>query len=328
MRRYKLSPQHAGLIALIVFLCVLPFLLREYLLGIATLLLINIIIVVSFRLITTMGGFNLAHLPLMGAGAYFSTLMVMDLGWPFWASMPLAGLVAALVGLGFSYPLVRMTGFAFFIGSYAVGTAMRLSWVKLTVPFGGPGGIIKIPRPPSWSFPGLPTIDFHHSIPYYFLVMVVMLVCLFIMYRLDRSRLGDTFKAIYSQEILAQHVGVNITRYKTLAYVIGASFAGIAGALLAHYLGAIDPSLFALKPTVYLLIWAVVGGTHTFAGPIIGVTVFTGIDEALRPITAWRPLVYGIILIAVLLFMPGGLESLPARVRPLVKRLRSRVRGE
>ena len=148
------------------------------------------------------------------------------------------------------------------------------------------------------------------------------------MYRLDRSRIGDTFKAIYSQDLLAQCVGINIIRYKTLAYVIGCSFAGIAGALQAHYLGAIDPHSFGLAPTVYLLIWVVMGGTHTFVGPIIGASVFTGIEEALRPFVLWRPFVYGFILIAVLLFMPGGLEGLPARVRLLVKRLRSRVSGE
>lgn len=328
MRKHNLSGRHAGLIALIAFSSVLPFLLREYHLSIVTLLLINIIIVVSFRLITTIGGFNLAHLPLMGAGAYFSTIMMKDFGLPFLLTMPLAGLVAALVGFGFSYPLVRMKGFAFFIGSYAIGEAMRLGWVKIRNPFGGPGGIINVPRPSSWSFPGLPTIDFHNSIPYYFLVLVVMLVCLFIMHRIDRSRIGDTFKAIYSQELLAKCVGINIARYKALNYVIGASFAGVAGALLAHYLGAVDPSLFSLAPTVYLLIWVVIGGTHTFAGPIIGVTIFTGIDEALRPFAEWRPLVYGFVLIFVLLFLPEGFESLPARIRPWVKRLRSWVRGE
>ncbi len=326
--KYNLSRAHAGLVALIAFSCVLPFLLGEYRLTIAILLLINVIMVVSFRLITTTGGFNLAHLPLMGAGAYFSTIMVMNFGWPFWATVPLAGLVAALVALIFSYPLVRMKGFAFFIGSYAAGEAMRLGWVKLRYPFGGPGGITGIPRPSSWSFPGLPTIDFLQSIPYYFLVLVVMLVSLFIMYRIDRSRIGDTFKATYSQDLLAKSVGISLTRYKTLAYVIGSFFAGIAGALMAHYTGAIDPYLFGLTPTVNLLIWVVVGGTHTFAGPIIGVGVLTGIDEALRAVEVWRPLAYGFILIAVLLFIPDGLEGLPARVSPWIKRLRRRIKGE
>lgn len=325
MRRYKLSPAHAGLIALVAFLCVLPFLLGGYDLSITTFLLINIIIVVSFRLITTMGGWNLAHYPLVGVGAYFSALMAINFGWPFWISVPIAGVVAALIGLGFSYPLVRMTGFAFFIASYAIGEALRLTWVKLVYPFGGPTGITRIPRPSSWSFPGLPTIDFNHFIPYYFIVLGVMMVCLFMMRRVDRSRLGDTFKAIYLQESLSESVGIDITRYKTQAYVIGAFFAGIAGALLAHFLQAIDPSLFGLETTTYLLIWAVLGGTHTFAGPIIGVGVFTGIEEALRPLAAWRPLVYGFILIGVLLFLSGGLEDLPSKVSSGIKKLRSRI---
>jgi len=326
VRKYKISPAHASLIALVAFLCVLPFQLGGYALSITTLLLINIIIVVSFRLITTIGGWNLAHYPLVGVGAYFSALMAINFGWPFWATVPLAGFVAAIIGFGFSYPLVRMTGFAFFITSYAIGEALRLSWVKLVYPFGGPTGISRIPRPSPWSFPGLPTIDFSHFIPYYFIVLVVMLVCLFIMQRIDRSRLGNTFKAIYLQEPLADSVGIDVTQYKTQAYVIGAFFAGIAGALLAHFLRAIDPSLFGLETTTYLLIWAVLGGTHTFGGPIIGVGIFTAMEEGLRPLAAWRPLVYGFILIAVLLFLPGGLEDLPGKVSTWVKKLRSWIR--
>lgn len=319
---------HAGLVALMVFLGVLPFFLSEYHLGIVIMLFTNIILVVSFRLISTTGDWDLGHLPLMGVGAYFSALMVVNLGWPFWVTLPLAGLVAALVGLGFSYPLVRMKGFAFWICSFSMGEAMRLSWVKLDYPFRGVGGVLGIPRPSSWSLPGLPTIDFRQSIPYYFVVLVAMLVSLFIMYRIDRSRLGDTFKAIASQDSLAASVGINIARYRTLAYVIGAFFAGIAGALMAHDFGAIDPTLFSFWPLILVLWWVTIGGSKTFAGPIIGVISLTAFDEALRPLTTWRPLVYGFILILFLLFMPDGLESLPAKVSPLVKRLRSSIRRE
>ncbi|MFC1956665.1 branched-chain amino acid ABC transporter permease [Chloroflexota bacterium] len=332
MNKYKLPLRQASLIALIialiVVLCIIPFNLEAHTLSIVTLLLINVIIVVSFRLIATFGGWSLAHIPLMGAGGYFSAIMMIKLGWPFWASMLVAPLPVALIGLAFSYPLAKMKGLAFFIGSFALGEAMRLSWVKIENPFGGVSGIVNIPRPSPWAIPGLPVIDFKHDIPYYFVVLVVMLVCLLIMYRLEKSRIGDTLKAINSQDLLAQCVGINITRYKTLGFVIGSFFAGVAGTLYAHYLGVLDPSLFSFTPTVYLLIWAVVGGTHTFFGPIIGVVIFTWLSEVLRVVAAWRPLVYGFILIAMLIFMPNGLEDLLVRVRTLVERLRSRLSRE
>ncbi len=316
-----------GLVVAIAVLCVAPLFLREYYTGVATELLIFIILALSFRLILTTGGWNLAHYVVMGCGAYFSAIMMRDFGWPFWATLPVAGLVAALVGLALSYPLARMREFAYLIGSYAMGEAIRLTWNKLDYPFGGPGGITDIPRPPSWSVPGLPTIDFSQAAPYYFLVMGVMLVSLFVMYRIDRSLLGDTFKSIYSQDVLAENVGINIVAYKRLAMVIGSFFAGICGVLLAHYYGNIDPAVFSLGPLIILLAWLAVGGTKTFTGPIIGTVFFVILAEALRPLGAWRPLVYGSVLIGVLLFMPYGLEGLPEMVSPWVKKMRRRIRG-
>jgi len=153
-------------------------------------------------------------------------------------------------------------------------------------------------------------IDFYEAIPYYLMTLVITLVCLFIMYRIDRSRIGNAFKVIYEDDILAESIGINVRRYRSFAFVLGSFFAGIAGALLAHRLSAIDPHLFALDEMVYLLVWVVVGGTTTFAGPVIGVAVMTFLFEWTRPLLAWRPLFFGAILIGFLIFMPGGLESL------------------
>ena len=322
MRRYKLSNSQIGLIVALIFICVIPFLLGQYYLGIATVLLIHIILAVSFRMILTTGGWNLAHFVLYGVGAYFSAIMVKDFGWPFWGALPVAGLVAALVGRVMSFPLSRMRVFAFFIGSYTIGEAIRLLWVKLNYPFGGVGGITNIPAPK------LITVDFSQPIYYYFLVMVVMLICVFIMYRIDRSRLGDVFKSIYSEDVLAENVGIDITGYKTMVFVIGSFFAGIAGSLMAHYFRAIDPSYYSLQPLVFLLIWVVVGGSKTFFGPIIGTIIFTGIEEVLRPLEAWRPLFYGLILILVLRFVPGGFEDIPRIMSPWFDKLRRKIKRE
>ncbi len=318
MRRNSPS-KPIGLAALGIILVALPFTLREYYVDVVTMLLVNVIIVASFRLITTTGGWSLAHIPLMGAGAYGTALMTGAFGWPFWLTLPLAGLVAAVIGLAMSYPLVRTKGFAFFVASFAAGEALRLCWMRFKVPFGGHKGLTNIPPPETIPIPGLRAIDFSDATPYYFLALVVTVLCLAIMHRLDKSRIGDTLKAINSQENLARSVGVNVTQYKILAFVIGSFFAGIAGVLLAHRLWAVEPQQFGFVTTLYLLVWVVFGGTRTFAGPIIGVVVLTVLGELLDPLAEWVPMIYGAILISTLLFLPEGLEGLPRRLAPWMK---------
>ena len=213
-----------------------------------------------------------------------------------------------------SYPLSRIKGFGFFIASFAFGEAIRLSWTRIKDPFGGHFGISGIPSAGTISLSGLGTLDFARPVPCYFLTLVIGVLCLMIMYRVERSRIGDTFKAIASDENLSRSVGMNILGYKRLSFVIGCFFAGIAGVLYAYYYRFVDPASFGMVNTMYLLVWSVVGGVATFAGPIIGVVVLTGVYELLRPFAEWIPLVYGIILILTLRFIPGGLESIPKRV--------------
>jgi branched-chain amino acid transport system permease protein len=217
------------------------------------------------------------------------------------------------------YPLLRMKAFAFFIGSYAIGEALRLSWIRIGI-FGGHRGISGIPHP-SISIPGLFKVSFAGVLPYYFLALAITVLCLIIMHRLDRSRITDIFKAIHEEDSLVRSVGINVTAYRILAFEVGTFFAGISGVLMAHHFGHIDPHQFDLTTGLYLLIWVVVGGFDTFAGPIIGVTFFTLLGEVMRVFGAWMPLVYGCILVITLIFIPEGLESLPRRISPLIKKM-------
>jgi branched-chain amino acid transport system permease protein len=307
-----------GLAASMTLLVLLPFIFSRYYLDLSIVFLINLILAVSFRLITTTGDFSLAHVPLMGMGAYTGALITKKLGLPFLVTLPLAGLIATLVGLIMLYPLIRMKEFAFFIGSYAIGEALRLSWIRLGI-FGGHRGISNISSP-TISIPGLFSADFSAVVPYYFLTLTITIVCLLCMYLLDRSRITEIFKAIHAEPDLVKSVGVNTTGYRILAFEIGTFFAGISGVLLAHHLGHIDPHQFQLTTGLYLLIWIVVGGYATFWGPIIGVTFFAIFGEWMRVFGAWMPLVYGCILIIALLFLPDGFESLPRRISFLFKR--------
>ncbi len=297
-----------------VLLVCAPFAVSEYKVDVFTNLLINVGLVVSFRLITTTGGWSLAHVPMMGCGAYATALLSGKLGFPFLISLPLSALVAGLVGLGISFPLTRTKGFAFFVASFAAGEAIRLCWIRFRFPFGGHKGL---GVPPPAIIDDVPWLDFSEATPYYFLALTVTLISLTIMWRLDQSRIGNTWKAIESRENLARSVGINITGYKMLAFSLGSFFAGVTGVLLAHRLWAIEPHQFGFTTTLYLLVWVVFGGAHTFWGPIWGIVTLTFLGELLQPLAEWVPMIFGAIIILTLIFLPDGLEGLPRRLREL-----------
>ena len=281
------------------------------------LLVINVLLVASYRLLTLTGEWSLAHVVIMGVGAYGSALMSKELGIPVPLAMLAGATLAGLIAFLLSFPLFRMKGFYFLIGSFAAGEVIRLiwKWSELTWLFGGPKGIKLIPP-----FPDIEalSIDFYDPVNYYYLCLIAVAIALFILYRVERSRIGLTFHAIHWQDKLAESVGVNTFGYRMLAFVIASFFAGLAGALYAHYVGTVNPNRFNVEEMVYVLIWAIVGGTATFYGPILGVVVLTILNEVvLRAlgVDEMRPMLYGAILILFILFLPKGLESLVPKAR-------------
>ena len=303
------------------FLAVLPFFLKFHHQDFVIFLIINILVVASYRLMTLTGEWSLIHVVLWGVGAYASGLITKHFDVSFWLAMPMAGLITALVAGVLSFPLFRMTGFYFLIGSFAAGEAIRMIWKYFTDPFGGPKGIKYIPSP-EITLPGLGKIEIFEPIPYYFLTLAVVAVSLFILYRLEHSRIGLTLHAIHWRAQLAESVGVNTWRYRTLAFTVASFFVGIAGALFVHYLGSANPNQFGIGIMVLVLVWVIVGGTRTFAGPIIGVIVLSILNELFRGADEIRPAIYGMVLILAMLFLPDGLESLPGKMRMLMQRRR------
>jgi len=307
-------------------LLVLPHLLSFSQQEIAVLLIINVLLVASYRLLTLTGEWSLGHVVIMGVGGYASALFVKDLGVPVPLAMPLGAVTSGLVAFVLSFPLFRMKGFYFLIGSFAAGEIIRLIWKRFTDPFGGPKGIKRIPEFPGFEIGPLQA-DFYDPITYYYLAVVVVAVSLFILYRIERSRIGLTFHAIHWQDKLAESVGVDTFWYRTLAFVIASVFAGLSGALYAHYVGTVNPHRFDVEEMVYVLIWAIVGGTATFYGPILGVVILTVINEVvLRSlgVDTLRPMFYGVILILSVLLLPAGLESLVPKARSLLTGRRAR----
>ena len=305
----KIKGGYLGLAILFSVFAALPFAIGEYRLIILTLLLIWIIVGVSYRLLATTGEFSLGHVVAMGIGGYTSALLARHLGFSFWVTAPLGGLVAAAFAAATAYPLFRMKGMYFLLGSFALGEAVRLSWRRWKVPFGGERGLWYIPSPSIGSF------TFDTTFSYYFLTLGIATACLAVMYLIDQSRIGKALVAIHSQDSLCESLGINIRSYKTLAYITASFFAGIGGALMAHYIGTVSPSLFAIGFMLYLIVWVIVGGVNTFWGPIVGVITLYSIQEVLRiRLVEYMPMFYGIVLIAVVFALPGGLESLPRRI--------------
>jgi branched-chain amino acid transport system permease protein len=310
------APRVAGALVLAAGLIALPHVLSFSQQELLVFLVIDVLLVASYRLLTLTGEWSLAHVVLMGVGAYASALFTKLAGVPVLLSIPLAAATAAGLAFLLSFPLLRMRGFYFLIGSFAAGEVIRLVWKRFSDPFGGATGVKRIPGLPEIDV-GLFAFDPFSPVHYYYLMLAVVGLSLLLLYRIERSRLGLVFNAIHWQDRLAQSVGIDTFRYRMLAFVVASAFAGLGGAFYAHYLSTVNPNQFDVEQMVYVVIWTIVGGTTRLYGPILGVVVLTVIDEVvLRAIgiAEVRPLLYGLILIATILFLPKGLESLVPRV--------------
>ena len=216
------------LAALFAGLIVLPHLLSFSQKEIAVFLMINVLLVASYRLLTLTGEWSLGHVVIMGVGAYASALFAKALGVPVLLSMGLGAASAALVAYALSFPLFRMKGFYFLIGSFAAGEVIRLLWKRFREPFGGPKGLKSIPGLPDIEIGAL-EIAFWDPVVYFYFCLIVVSLSLLVLYRLERSRIGLAFHAVHWRDQLAESVGVDTRRARTLAFVVASFFAGLAG---------------------------------------------------------------------------------------------------
>ena len=310
MNNNKLTVQNVVVgVVLLAAILTIPHFLKFHHQDLLIFLTINILVVCSYRIVTLTGEWSLIHAVMMGIGAYTASLLFIHFEMAMWFTLPLAGGAAALVAALLCFPLLRMTQFYFLIGSFAAGEAIRLTWIEFVGVFGGTGGLRGVEPPLLWG------IDFMDPIPYYYLSLCIVGVCLFLLYRIENSRVGLTLHAIHWKAPLAESVGVDAWRYRALAFIVGSFFVGVAGGLKVHYLGSVSPNQAGIGFMVFILIWVIVGGYNKFYGPIIGVIVLTVFDESIRSFEVMRPAIYGAVLILSVLFLPLGLESVPGRLK-------------
>jgi branched-chain amino acid transport system permease protein len=184
-------------------------------------------------------------------------------------------------------------------------------------------GISGIPHLDAITIPGLLHIDFAASkVPYYYFFLVLTLLTLLVLYRIEHSRIGMTLGAVAQSHLVASSIGINEGAARILALAIGCFFAGIAGAGYAHYSTFISPATFAMMPSIYLAVYLLVGGTASFAGPIVGATVLFLIPQVMGGLKGFAPFVLAGTLIVVIFLVPQGIVSLPDQTKSWIRKLR------
>lgn len=306
--------QAATAVLLIVLLVLVGALVRgSYILHVFILVMMNVVLASSLRLINLTGQLSLAHGGMVAIGAYTAALLVLKAGVSSWLSLLAGALMAGVISCAIGVPFTRLKGIYFTMVSIffvQVVTLILQQWRELT---GGASGLYNIPRPdPIFG------VEFRTKTSFFFLILVLMVVSLLIIWAIERSRIGLTFAGIKQAESLAESVGINATLYKVLALGIGGFFAGLIGGFYAQYVSALDPTAFGFLFTIYILIYMIVGGAGHFVGPIVGATLLTVLPEVARPLKSFMPILFAAILMAVIFLMPEGLVGLPARIKKLL----------
>jgi branched-chain amino acid transport system permease protein len=266
--------------------------------GIFTILALSLNLLLGYT-----GQLSLGHAAFFGIGAYTSALLALKLDWSFWLALPSAAAAAGLAGWAIGRLALKLRGAYFVLVTISfagVISLVSINWMELT---NGPLGLPGVPAPElgAWSF--------RTKRAYYYLVLGAAALSYLVCHRIVRSRIGRALIALRENEPLAESVGIDGTRYLVLAAVVSAALAGVAGSLYAHYTRFVSPEVFLFTYTVTMVIMVIAGGQGTLIGPVIGALLFTALPEALREAMAWQwqMLAYGLLLIALVFFLPRGI---------------------
>jgi len=291
--------------------------LSGYFITILITVLIYAILAHSLNIITGHAGqISLGHAAFFGIGAYTSAWLYGQAGFPFWLSVPLAAIVAGIIGAILGIPCLRVRDD--FLAITTMGINFVVEAVFLYTPFfGGAMGMggIDLPR---WFGREMTKPE------YAVLILIVFALLLVLDWWLGRSWVGLAWASIREDEVAAEAMGVDVVRFKVVAFVMGSAIAGLAGGFYAHFLTFIMPQNFGFGQSIVILSMVVFGGIGTRWGPVVGAIILGVLPEVSRPIMEYRTLVYGLLLMAMMRFQPGGLlgsESL------LMKMIRRPVRG-
>jgi len=304
-----MTPQRLiGIVALAVLVVMPPF-LRSYGLYLVSYWLVFVIATMGLNLTVGYAGqASLGHAAFLGIGAYTAAI-AMQAGLSFWLGLPLAAVLCFVVGLGLGFPALRVQTMYLAFATLGFNVAMWLVMRNEEWLTGGTSGINDIARPTlfGWSVAG--------NLAYYYVILIVALVLSALLWGLLRSPWGKAFTALRDNPIRAESLGIHVQAYTLLSFAIGAAFAGVAGALFASLVGFIEPTPFSLGVSFTMYLMVVVGGSGHFFGPAVGAVIGVLVPEWLRFAQAWYLVAFGIAVVALMLWLPGGLLSLPERLQ-------------
>jgi branched-chain amino acid transport system permease protein len=314
MAIFRTKTQWLILLAFLAFLFTSPLYFSDRILTILTIIGITVISVHGLNILTGYcNQISIGHAGFMAVGAYTSGILTAHFGWSFWAALPCAALAAGMVGILFGLPSLKVKGFYLIMATIAA--QFIIIWFILqfrNITGGGDG--LAVPRPEIGGF------VLKSKASYFYLVMIIACLATFVAKNIVRTRAGRAFIAIRDNELAAEVMGVNLWAYKLLAFFIGCVFAGVAGALLVHYVAFATVDQFPFMNSVWYLGMLIVGGMGSTAGVIFGVVSLKLLDElvviagpmlavAVAPQAAasLSLIMRGLIIIIFLIFEPRGL---------------------
>ena len=300
-RLRRLLGRPTVLLAGLAVFALLPAVFNPYEIFAANLALIYILLALGLNFLIGYGGqLAFANAALFGIGAYGAGLLRLDAGWPYWLSLPAGALIAMVVGVVIALPALRLRGL--YLALATVAFAQFALWVFIhwdSLTYGNAGFVIE---PVDFTMFGV-----SNPIGMYYLSLVLAVVFVLVAYNIVRSRVGRALIAVRESEVAAEALAINVTVYKTVAYGLSALYAGLAGGLFTGLLGVVVPESFNLFEVVLHFCMVLIGGLGSIAGSIIGAVGLIWLREALRGFQEAQEIAFGFLLLATLLFFPGGI---------------------
>ena len=293
----------------LVALALAPMGLKNY--GIYLLTLWCVYVMAGMGLNLTVGysgQMSIGHAAFLGIGAYTAAIL-MKVGLSFWFVMPLAALICFFVGLALGFPALRVQHHYLAFATLGFNVLVYLFFRNEEWLTGGTFGISGIPRPQLFG------LSLDGSAAYFYFTYACTILLALVLWWLIRSPWGRAFAALRDNPIRAESLGVNIMAYTLLAFAIGAAFAGIAGAYFAALVQFIEPAPFSLTASLMMLLMVIVGGSGRFFGPLLGAAIVILLPEWLRFMQDWYLVMFGLAVVALMIWLPGGLLSIPDRLR-------------
>ncbi|MCE5317125.1 MAG: branched-chain amino acid ABC transporter permease [Parachlamydia sp.] len=295
----------------IVALIAIPQTMSSYITYVVALAMLYAILTASFDLMAGYTGpLSFSHAAFYGIGAYTSALLTLKVGMSFWFAFPISVVGVFIFSVIVGYPALKLRGHYFAVTTFFFGHFIYLVLLNSRNLTNGPLGLGGI-KPPD----DVLGISFASMNANYYLILFFCVVIVSFLMVLVKSGIGRYLVAIRENEDLAEAIGINTTFYKVLAFGISGGLAGMAGSLFAHFFKLLHPSTFAWMTSEMVVIMALVGGTGTIIGPIIGAGVVTFILEFMRFAPEWRFIIWSLMLIVILLIEPKGLMGIAQRLR-------------